>query len=365
MASGDDILKALMGVYEQPKETTAGMMSTVIGGMAPRLVNPYGSAGSNIALTAGAGLLSGLLGGYAKNIATSDNQGIGELSRQFLAANQTGRDSIAADNDKFQGLNAALMSRDYEHQQKIADADALDAREALTGPAADLAVTSLGLPAGTNMKPAQLRALTNAVAQKRLAEGQKARLEGDYTTAPSKDTKSKMGDALLAKQIGDRYLGEWDNVAAKDPGYLERNVLKELPATEVGKLQKDLELFAVQVRNARENGVMTEQDFQRYKNYLTLTDLDTVKSVRNRLKELMDITDISAKSTLRNAKAGKENVSGYMDLWGFSPEDLNGLPAKKDIEVGAATPTAERPSVDLSEYTPEQISFMKSKGMIP
>lgn len=175
---------------------------------------------------------------------------------------------------------------------------------------------ALGLTGEGGRSPEQLRIITAAMEAARRREGQDTRLSGENLIPPSKDTKTAMGNAIKVKEIGNRYLTKLDELAVKDPGILERNISKVLPQTEIGKLQKDLSLFAVQLRNARENGIMTDTDYDRYMGYLSITPLDSIASVQGRFKELLEVADISAIATLTAAKAGQENISGYEKLFG-------------------------------------------------
>jgi hypothetical protein len=168
------------------------------------------------------------------------------------------------------------------------------------------------------LNPSQVRVLTQWQEAQRRQQGQDTRLSGENFTPPSVATKKKMDDVLLTKQVGNQYLNELQSIASTNPDYITRQISTVLPATQIGALQKSLDLFAVQVRNARESGVMTEQDFNRYSGYLTIGPLDTFQSVIGRMKELQNVTDLSAKSTLMSAKAGRENVADYEQLLGYS-----------------------------------------------
>lgn len=179
---------------------------------------------------------------------------------------------------------------------------------------------SLGLPSNPNMTTDQLRVVTNAIAEDRRKINQDTRLSGENLIPPSSETKKAMTNVLQTKGIGERYINQFSQLAANNPGWLERTVESVLPATELGQLQDALQLFAVQVRNARESGVMTEQDYKRYSSYLTLKPLDTMQSVLARMRELQVVTDISADSILTSAELGQENVSNYRKLF---PSKIN------------------------------------------
>jgi len=193
-----------------------------------------------------------------------------------------------------------------------------DAADELTPEGNRAAAEALGLPADKPYTTKELRVITAAKVAARQQQGQDIRLGGENFTPPSPPTKQKMEQVLLTKQVGNQYLNELQSIASTNPDYVTRQISTVLPATQIGALQKSLDLFAVQVRNARESGVMTEQDFNRYSGYLTIGPLDTFQSVIGRMKELQNVTDLSAKSTLMSAKAGRENVADYEQLLGYS-----------------------------------------------
>lgn len=64
--AGEDILAALQGVQSSPIENYYGMGSAVLGATSPKLINPYGSVGSNLAIALGSMLGQGLLTNFAQ-----------------------------------------------------------------------------------------------------------------------------------------------------------------------------------------------------------------------------------------------------------------------------------------------------------
>lgn len=176
---------------------------------------------------------------------------------------------------------------------------------------------ALGIPRNPNMTTDQLKVLTNAIAENRRGYGQDLRLSGQNIMPPSPQTKQQMKDIIATKEIGDRYINQLQAIASQDPSWLSRTVDKALPQTEIGALNKALSLYAVQLRNAREAGIMTEQDFERYNSYLQIGELDTMESVILRLNELRTVTDITARSVLTAAELGRENVDTYKQYFGL------------------------------------------------
>jgi hypothetical protein len=149
----------------------------------------------------------------------------------------------------------------------------------------------------------------------------------------SLDTKKKMEAYNQTKEIGGGYIKRFEEEAKKNPGWADRNVESALPATALGALKNDLGLFAVQIRGARESGVMTEQDYKRYNEYLNITPLDTMGSVLRRLKELDRVTDTTAKAVLNSAEDARENVDTYRKSTGFVKPAVMGDSIKPKVDV--------------------------------
>lgn len=222
--------------------------------------------------------------------------------------------------------------------------------EALPADAEKRSNEALGIPADSHMSPSARRVLTASVEAGRKQEQGDIRLRGEAVNPPSEATKQKIDSVIATKAIGQRYISKLQNIAESNPSWVERNISAVLPATEIGELQKNLSLFAVQVRNARENGVMTEPDFQRYMEYLTIGKLDTLGSVLKRMGELQTVTDLSAMSTLQVAKAGRENISGFEKLLGITIPDYLSSPGAQKAPAGSATPNpVPQPQSNVSD----------------
>lgn len=286
---------------------------------------PGGLAGAQAGLAAGGGYLKGLEADKAQENKVLQAQAQIEASKaarlqgradaltQAGLAQQAEIDQIPlreASQMRLQNNSAQnTMERQLELQRRSND------QERLSPAILAKAQEALGIPQDPNMTTDQLRAVTNAVAEQRRDQGQDIRLSGGAYIPPSPPTKAAMTDILKTKSIGTRYINELSAIGAQDPSLLTRTIESVLPQTALGKLGKDLELFAVQIRNARENGVMTQQDFERYNSYLSITPLDTVQSVLERMKELQTVTDLSAEAVLTSAELGQENVSNYRKLF--------------------------------------------------
>lgn len=181
----------------------------------------------------------------------------------------------------------------------------------------------------TNVTPAQLNSINNMAAEGRRQEGQDKRLAGENLIPPSEKTKAQVEASLKMRALTDRYSNAIEQLKAKDPGAIGRTIASVLPQTEIGKLQQDLEQYAVAYRNAREPGIMTQEDFERAKAYVAISPLDTFESVQRRMQELKSVTDLELKATLTARKAGKENVSDYETLLGFTAPTTPGGSGKR------------------------------------
>lgn len=135
-----------------------------------------------------------------------------------------------------------------------------------------------------------------------------ANITGDKQILPTEKTKTSVSDAISASGLLSRYSKKWEELASKQPGWLERTTLSQLPPAELGQLKKDMSMAAVLIRNLREPGVMTEPDFLRYDKYLTIQPLDTIQSYTHRFKEMIDTVKLAASSRLSTARASGERV---------------------------------------------------------
>lgn len=116
------ILGALQRGMYSPTESMYGMGAQHIAQSIPMLQNPYASASSNIGHTLGAGLLSGLLAGYARQDAAKQNAELMPLMGQIMQADPTERMALAAGNARLSPLVQALAFQDYERKNKREDA---------------------------------------------------------------------------------------------------------------------------------------------------------------------------------------------------------------------------------------------------
>lgn len=87
--AGEDLLASLYQTDYAPIETGWGVMAQGVGSALPALVNPYGSAGSNIAMTLGGALVAGLLGYQARSEAEQRNVAQAQFLPELFAQTTT------------------------------------------------------------------------------------------------------------------------------------------------------------------------------------------------------------------------------------------------------------------------------------
>ena len=125
MAGGSDLFQALMSTQMSPGDTPYGAGAKTLASATPYLVNPYGSVGSNLGITAGAGLLSALLGGLAQNDAQAENARIAPIRAEFLQASPQQQMMMVQKEPRLSALQAALLSNDIDTKHSAATAAAV------------------------------------------------------------------------------------------------------------------------------------------------------------------------------------------------------------------------------------------------
>lgn len=121
MATGSELLQALMGLQTSPSQEGTGIAAQAIANASPLLVNPYASTGSNVASTLGAGLVAALLGGLARNEAASDNAAIMPLANEYLGANPDRQAELLRQQPKLANLQGVMLSNALDRASKVAD----------------------------------------------------------------------------------------------------------------------------------------------------------------------------------------------------------------------------------------------------
>jgi len=121
--AGENLLAALQAAQYRPAEDPYGIAAQVIGSSAPALVNPYASTGSNIGTVVGAGLLSALLAGLARNSTNEANAELLPIQNQIFAAPADQRAAIlqgaGSNASRLSPLVAALAQQEYQQKAEI------------------------------------------------------------------------------------------------------------------------------------------------------------------------------------------------------------------------------------------------------
>jgi len=116
----DGLLSAIMDSRYSAKENPWGIAAQSLAANTGRIVNPYGSTGSNAASTIGAALLAGLLGGVARYQTQEDNARIQPMIEQMMTASPEQRADLVAQDRQLSGLAAALAANDMQQQAALA-----------------------------------------------------------------------------------------------------------------------------------------------------------------------------------------------------------------------------------------------------
>lgn len=300
--------------------------------LAPTGAYVGGAAGTKIGQEAASGYLKNVLEENKSENAVFEKNYEEEMNRALSLEKKANAYEEAAFDFERDKAMMPLELEQYRQEQDIQlkrQKELADYQNTVGGnelPPELLAVVAreLGVPEGTQMTASQLNAVTGAIEANRREKGQDIRLKGENLTPPSPDTKKQVEASLKMKALTSRYSNAIEQLKAKDPGAVGRTIQSVLPQTEIGKLQLDLAQYAVAYRNAREPGIMTQEDYQRALDYVTIRPTDTFESVQKRMQELMQVTDIELKSTLIAKKAGQENVSEYEKLLGYdAPSTLS------------------------------------------
>jgi len=292
-----------------------------------------------------------------KDIAGLEAQEANRLGTEANKARESSLDleAQAARDIANQNFQKELIPIREASEVRIANAKRDADNQALKDPlvVSGLAKQSRGVPLSEEESVAIAKAGMGVYTASNAAAGRYAyqqavqtNISGTKKSPPTQKTKDLVANALAANTLIDKYEGQLEAIAAQEPSYLNINIEKVLPATMIGSLQKELGLFAVQIRNARESGVMTESDYQRYNSYLTIGPLDTLESVLARFKSLRDVTKRMATAGLTAAKQGGERTEGFEDLLGVAIPDY--FPGSKN-----KTPTTSDAKAELDKKIAE------------
>ena len=123
MATGLELMTAMMGQRYKPVETGYGMGAQAIAGALPSVVSPYASSGQNIASVLGGALVAGLLGYQARKEADERNVLQSRLMSEALAGVTPGRRQaiIKQDPRLASTLNMLELQRVSQARQQAAE----------------------------------------------------------------------------------------------------------------------------------------------------------------------------------------------------------------------------------------------------
>lgn len=135
MADGS-LLDALMSVKYQPTDNAMGAIGAGLGAglQTPGLINPWRSAGSNLAVAGGGAIVAALAGSLGRQQMLQDNADLYSKMPQIMAAKSPEEQAALTGGDPrlqmMAGIiNAQKMQRDIEMQQHIGEAVGIKAGE--------------------------------------------------------------------------------------------------------------------------------------------------------------------------------------------------------------------------------------------
>jgi len=223
--AGEDILAALQGVQSSPIENYYGMGSAVLGATSPKLINPYGSVGSNLAIALGSMLGQGLLTNFAQEEAAKRSLADTKLAISLQGLKPEERISTIETADigglrqqRLLSLANALKAREYSAQQ---EADArrqyqfatLAGQEDFFGSPVGIAAAERELE--NKRKAAQLEADITLSRQKELERFRQGLTSPDFGAgADPLVTMGAFRPLLTLKEAKERGLTDADLIAA-------------------------------------------------------------------------------------------------------------------------------------------------------
>ena len=326
MADPSTLLQALQSSYYKPSEMSAGIASQAIAGGIPALYNPYASSGSNFGVTLGAGLLSGLLGGYARSVAQEENAAMTPLIGQILQAPASERSGLASSNERLSPLVAALQFNDMERANKLQDA--------IQGKGIDLAYDPLiEQRKAQMMEPLELQKASKLKLQDAAAE------QGIYTIGDQQLTAEEVGIldpiALAAKKQK-----ELDRVKFETEDE-RRNQLAVKPIVKTPEeIAKDKDKAYERITQAPEYKTFTDVE-QSFKTLVSLAGNDDKVSSIGMINSLARIWDPAARITDTDfkinvqAQSKLDEIIGDWRSWAKGTSPLSETTKQRMIKAAA------------------------------
>lgn len=117
----DALSEALLQSRYQARENPFGIAAQSLALNAGRIVNPYGSTGSNAAASIGAALLAGLMGGVARYQTDNDNAELAPVAQRLLTTQDpTEQAQMVQEHPRLAGLVAALSAEQNRRAAELA-----------------------------------------------------------------------------------------------------------------------------------------------------------------------------------------------------------------------------------------------------
>lgn len=117
----DALTEALLSSRYQARENPFGIAAQSLALNAGRIVNPYGSTGSNAAASIGAALLAGLMGGVARYQTDNDNAELAPVAQRLLATSDPAAQAqMVQEHPRLAGLVAALSAEQNRRAAELA-----------------------------------------------------------------------------------------------------------------------------------------------------------------------------------------------------------------------------------------------------
>lgn len=170
------------------------------------------------------------------------------------------------------------------------------------------------------------------------------------------------------------FSGFVDNVKNRYLPYISENRAERFlaaaanPNSAAARLNGELNLVATQLAAAYNGKRLSDLDFQTMSQLLKPNDLDTLETVADRLDRAVEFAEMRKGKYLGTLETARFNVTGFQDPQNqkaplLIPKVNQGqLPSLADYGAPKTAPSSQ--GQDLSGYTPAQIQYMRSKGMI-
>lgn len=273
MAFGEELLKALSATQYRASDSPYAIGSQAINAVTPNLVNPYGSTGSNLAITAGSGMLAALLAGLAENDAQSRNAEFAPSISAFMKADPTQQAQLAAKEPRLSSLYNAMLANsftnDMELKQEKAKYETLSPLRVKEEVDKQIALQPINLEKAFRDQVAQLKAaegvaitpdnqfiqVTDPLQREVTLDAEKLKNE-----LLAKSGKTRTGTAGAVEQISDP-----NTDIESEANKTLKDLQSRFNATEAAKQYTQVRpAVEAMVKALKDNNVVTDQELSRY-----------------------------------------------------------------------------------------------------